>query len=322
MPARALSSICSPNRPSSSGTTYNLVRYSETIHRSTTADGYVGTDEIGIHKCSIPSCQRFFLVDTPGFDDSFRSDADILRQLSEYLAAAWSRKMQLTGLLYLHRIMDVRFGGAAGRNLRMFRKLCGDDNLASVVLATTFWKQPITQSEVQREEQLKTNFWAPLISKGSRVVRQDRDLQSGIEIIESIINRRERVTLSIQHELVDEGKTVAETVAGEEVLAEMAELKKRHENEITQLRADIKEAIEERDEYWLEELKKAKKAEEEKIARDERAAKSLTQAFGQLYNVVEGEVCSVMPYQVQKQFNKELDKETYKKQKEEKCSVM
>lgn len=289
---------------------------------SSATDFTVGTDEIGIYKCSIPSCPRFFLVDTPGFDDSFRSDADILRQLSEYLAAAWSRKMQLTGLLYLHRIMDVRFGGAAGRNLRMFRKLCGDDNLASVVLATTFWKQPITISEEQREEQLKTNFWAPLINKGSRVVRQDRERQSGIEIIESIVNRKTRVTLSIQHELVDQGKTVAETVAGEEVLAEMAELKKRHQSEIIQLRADIKEAIEERDEYWLTELKKAKKEEEEKIARDEKAAASLSKKFGELYVALEGEVCSTMPIAVQKRFNKDLDIEKAKQIKEEKCSVM
>lgn len=262
-------------------------------------------------------------MDTPGFDDSFRSDADILRQLSEYLAAAWSRKMQLTGLLYLHRIMDVRFGGAAGRNLRMFRKLCGDDNLASVVLATTFWKQPVTQSEEQREEQLKTNFWAPLISKGSRVVRQDREKQSGTEIIESIINRQTRVTLSIQHELVDQGKTVADTFAGNEVLQEMQALKKKHEHEITQLRADIKEAIEERDEYWLAELKKAKKVEEAAIVRDEKAAGRLREKFGELYDVMEGEFCSAMPYSIQKQFNPNVDKEKVKARKqEEKCSVM
>lgn len=261
-------------------------------------------------------------MDTPGFDDSFRSDADILRQLSEYLAAAWSRKMQLTGLLYLHRIMDVRFGGAAGRNLRMFRKLCGDDNLASVVLATTFWKTPVTVSEEQREQQLKEKFWAPLIGKGSRVVRQDRERQSGIEIIESIINRKERVTLSIQHELVDQGKSVAETVAGEEVLAEMAEMKKKHQSEIVQLREDIKLAIEERDDYWLAELKKARTEESEKIARDEKAAMSLSKRFVDLYGAVEGEVCSVMPVAVQKRFNKDLDVVKAKQVQEEKCSVM
>lgn len=214
--------------------------------------------------------------------------------------------MQLSGLLYLHRIMDVRFGGAAGRNLRMFRKLCGEDNMASVVLATTFWKTPITASEEQREEQLKTQFWAPLISKGSRVVRQDRDRQSGIEIIESIVNRRHRVVLSIQHELVDQGKTVADTLAGTEVLAEMAALKQKHEKEINLIRTEIKEAIAERDEFWLSELEKAKKVEEEAIARDEKAAASLKQKFGELYNAVEGEFCGAMPMAIQRTFNKDL----------------
>ena len=78
-------------------------------------------------------------MDTPGFDDSYRSDSDILRELADWLNTAHKSNIKLTGLILLHRIGDVRVGGVGQRNIRMFKRLCGDDSLASVVLATTMW---------------------------------------------------------------------------------------------------------------------------------------------------------------------------------------
>jgi hypothetical protein len=52
-----------------------------------------------------------------------------------------ANNIKLTGIVYLHRIMDNKVGGSAMKNLRMFRALCGNYGLGSVVLATTHWSK-------------------------------------------------------------------------------------------------------------------------------------------------------------------------------------
>ena len=82
--------------------------------------------------------QAITLVDTPGFDDTYISDVDVLCKLSRWLEETYIKGFLLSGLLHLHRITDVRMGGSAMRNLRMFRRLCGPDALTKALLVTTF----------------------------------------------------------------------------------------------------------------------------------------------------------------------------------------
>ena len=72
---------------------------------------------------------RVWLIDTPGFDDTYRSDAEVLKDVAFWLAAAYTKHTQLAGILYLHRITEPKFQGSAKRNLRMFQQLCGTKNL-------------------------------------------------------------------------------------------------------------------------------------------------------------------------------------------------
>jgi hypothetical protein len=44
--------------------------------------------------------------------------------------------------------------GSALRNLRMFRKLCGEDFMKSVVLGTTFWDKVGEEQGADREKEL------------------------------------------------------------------------------------------------------------------------------------------------------------------------
>lgn len=168
----------------------------------------------------------------------------------------------------------------------MFQKLCGDDNLANVVLATTFWKTPATAIEEQRETQLKedANKWQRMIERGSNVMRQDSQEASGIAIIKYLVGRRERVVLSIQHELVDQKKTIAQTAAGTEVLAELAQMKIKHEAELKKLRDDMREAIEARDHHWEEEIRRLRKIEQDAIERDEKAKGKLRRRWNDFWS--------------------------------------
>jgi hypothetical protein len=105
------------------------------------------------------------------------------------------------------------------RNLRMFKKLCGDNALASVVLATTWWSGVDEDTGNEREKQLKTkpDFWAGMISKGSKVFRQDSDEISARTIVDYLIQRKRPVVLNIQQEMVNNKMTLDQTAVGSEV---------------------------------------------------------------------------------------------------------
>lgn len=206
----------------------------------------------------MPGLPKFFLVDTPGFDDTNRSDSDVLRELAKYLAKAYEYNILLTGLIYLHRIMDNRFTGASGRNLRTFKKLTGEENLGSVVLGTTFWKQPLSNDDLERETELNTNpalGWARMLDQGARAMRQDRGKSSGQDIIRHLIDRREDrgqpVVLKLQRQLVDEGRELADTSAGAELIGEM---RKMHEQQMARLRKEMLDAMAERDKAWQRQI--------------------------------------------------------------------
>lgn len=91
----------------------------------------------------------------------------------------------LTGIIYLHRITDVRIGGSGMKNLRMFRKLCGERGLGSVVLATTMWSLCPAADALSREDQLvrQNDLWKHLVGHGACVFRQDDGAVSGQRII-------------------------------------------------------------------------------------------------------------------------------------------
>ena len=82
----------------------------------------------------LPDNQKIYVMDTPGFDDTFTNDIDTLRNIAGWLGDTYSHKITLSGIIYLHRIQDNKMQGAAMKNLRMFRKLVGNDGLNNVSL--------------------------------------------------------------------------------------------------------------------------------------------------------------------------------------------
>lgn len=226
---------------------------------------------MAIYPCKIPNSDKnFYLVDTPGFDDSNRPDQEILRELSSWLTMTYSENIKLSGIIYLHRVMDVRFNGAAARNLAMFKKLCGDGNLASVVLATTFWSKVDNHLGNTREHQLKTTptFWGSMVSRGSRVFRHDSDENSGVAIIQYLLDRKDKPVYHIQREMVNEKKTLEETAAGSEVQAEMVKMRQKYEQAIKDLKQDMEEALKNQDEETRKELERERKQREDFIKKE------------------------------------------------------
>jgi hypothetical protein len=228
-----------------------------------------GTSVVGIHEAKLGD-RKLFLIDTPGFDDTHRSDTDILREIADWLNRSYKANITLAGIVYLHRIVDNRIGGASMKNLRMFKKLCGQKGLSSVVLATTMWNTVSPEEGARREHELVSNkeFWAEMVKYGSKVFRHDDGEASAIKIIQYILSQRRRMVLDIQEEMAS-GKTLDETAAGREVEAELMKMKLKHDKEMQELREEMREAKEANDERAQQEIAAVRAELEAKMAKEQ-----------------------------------------------------
>jgi len=143
--------------------------------------------------------------------------------------------------------------------LRMFKALCGDDGLASVVLATTRWKNVTPEEGQRRETQLRENphMWKKMIDEGSKVMRQDRDEESALEIVQYLLRIKRPVTLKIQEEM-GHGATLDQTAAGQEVHAELEKQRQEYERKLEGIREEMAKAIAKKDVERQEELDRFK----------------------------------------------------------------
>ena len=179
----------------------------------------------------------------------------------------------MTGILYLHKISENRFGNCAMTNLRMFRELCGENCLRNVILLTTMWSGSANDISLQeeRERQLITDndFWAGLLRLGARTMRYDNTAPRALEIVQDLM-QRSQIVLEIQRELVVEGRNLNETSAGIQLRLEIAAAEERHKKELEQMRQEMQGALRNRDIQYAEEIKKREDQLNEKLAKIEQ----------------------------------------------------
>jgi hypothetical protein len=247
----------------------------------------VGTQDVQVVPCTMPNQQKkIYLVDTPGFDDQLRSDSEILREVATWLNHAHRSNIKLSGIIYLQRITDVRIGGSGVRNIKMFKRLCGDNGLGSVVLATTFWNfYPDVQKANEREAEFikGAHLWKPLIDQGSKVFRHDKDKASAETIVRYLIDRKRPVVLSIQTEMVEQKLSLGETGAGGVVSSSVEEEKKWFEQRLGALEKKLGEALAKRDKDQKEEIEEAMVEFRRKLEKREEDQRRLEADTEQLY---------------------------------------
>ncbi|KAJ8517843.1 hypothetical protein ONZ45_g5020 [Pleurotus djamor] len=177
------------------------------------------TQLVTAYGCRHPDGNRnVVFVDTPGFDDTNRSDGDVLSAIANWLVDTYNEKITLSGILYFHRISDNRMAGTPLRNLGIFRELCGQDALKNVILTTTFWSDVAEVDGRSRETELISKYWRSMIVAGSRVSRFGRTHENAWEIIRDLYPVQQRRPLLIQVEMVDQGKLLSQTSAGSALL--------------------------------------------------------------------------------------------------------
>ena len=146
--------------------------------------------------------------------------------------------MKLGGVIYLHDITERRMRGTTNRNLDMFHQLCGDEALARVILGTTNWGEVDEEKGKDREKELATNFLRTMIDLGSKMLRFVQTKESARAFLDAILGQLEfyknekienDIPLQIQKEIVEHGRSIPETAAGQEL---KRHLEKKKENDI------------------------------------------------------------------------------------------
>ncbi|KAL2851528.1 WD40-repeat-containing domain protein [Aspergillus pseudoustus] len=250
------------------------------------------TEEVGVYESYILKDRSLYLIDTPGFDDTNRSDTEVLRELAGWLTSTYSQNVRLTGIIYFHRISNVRMTGSAKRNIFTFRKLCGDNALPNVVLATSMWDDVPHETAVKREKELieQPEWWGHMINKGSRTFRHDNTRQSAITLVKEFLQVAEpTVVLSLQEEMVDDHKTLEQTSAGVQLNEILAIERARFQRELDALQQDFKEALRLRDEEATREIEEATSANKAKMEKLEVEQTNLQVKFDSLAEYLERE---------------------------------
>ncbi|KAF8862968.1 hypothetical protein BDZ45DRAFT_145885 [Acephala macrosclerotiorum] len=164
---------------------------------------------------------RLHLIDTPGFDDTHRSDTETLKEIAHHFSVSYYNNIYISGIIYLQRITDNRLGGSTRRNIELFKALCGSQAWSKVCIVTTMWAKERSNHtadseerslQVERERQLREGIWAEVIKEGGILMRHETD---------------SRGSASIQTEMVDENLTLDQTTAGRAVNRDLTSLRDR-----------------------------------------------------------------------------------------------
>lgn len=194
-----------------------------------------------------------FVIDTPGFDDPFKTDIEILQQIASCLADLHesltfpNTSIDLSGIVYLHAINESRMTGTMLKNLRMLGHLIGYDNMENnVVLATSKWSlvEDVTVAEDRESELMRgTGYWKGFLEAGAALMRFEDSRASALEIIK-VAEKGGMFLPQLTREYVINGMELCQTAAGREIDEEMAKARDKRDAEMTTLRKEHQRAFE------------------------------------------------------------------------------
>ncbi|KDN37337.1 hypothetical protein RSAG8_10225, partial [Rhizoctonia solani AG-8 WAC10335] len=247
--------------PSDAPEPHYIAMYGGTgVGKSTFVNDASGTDSMPVGH-DLPSCtqqvmasetfkldgQDIVLFDTPGFDDTTISDADTLKRIAEFLESMYRRGIKLKGLVYLHRITDMRMTGASARTYRLLRSLCGAKNLSNVVIVTNMWSDPPTEDELLRERQLQGEFFKSALDEGAQLMRREHPGQQSAHAVLRALLPKPAIHPQLPVELgrveLGRGIPLQETEAGRMVRAEIEAKMSKQDQELKDLREEIKALV-------------------------------------------------------------------------------
>lgn len=205
------------------------------------------TSKISIHTMKSGG-NTIHLIDTPGFDDTARSDTETFEEIAFWLTIAHDHDISISGIVYLHRITDLRIQGASLQSLEVFKKMCGVANYHAIVLGTTRWDEILPKQRAKakaRQWELcqKDWFWGDVLQAGGKVVSLENPRAHALEILAHIVNRKQKLTLAFQHQVFREHRQIYQTDAGRVLYEAANEQLEEEESRLEEAKKSLREEI-------------------------------------------------------------------------------
>ncbi|KAG2074216.1 hypothetical protein BDR04DRAFT_1115750 [Suillus decipiens] len=212
------------------------------------------TNEVQMSQPFMLDGKRVVLIDTPGFDDTTKSDTDVLKMIAAYLQTMHKQEKLLSGVIYMHRISDIRVGSTSRRDFTMFQELCGKEAYKNVLMVTNMWGEANQEDALAREQELREKdiFFKPILEDGAVLLRHMNDQESAHKIIQKLTGI-DPVVLRIQSELAAMND-ITQTGAFAQLNRELMEQAEKNRQELEKLRVELEEAAQAQDEETRMEL--------------------------------------------------------------------
>ncbi|KAJ5145889.1 uncharacterized protein N7515_000453 [Penicillium bovifimosum] len=237
---------------------------------------------------------RVYLIDTPGFNDTNRSDIETLGVLATYLGASYANGVRIHGILMLHPISDNRMSGSTMRNLEMMKAMCGFSSYANLAIATTMWSTNSSLCAKREEQLLDGRFFGDLIAKGAKLFRHNEkgrldsleEVTSARRIVTHLIRQSDNHTtevLRLQREIIDQQKMIGETQAGIVLAGDLYKVRQEHERELQKLRAKVDAENHQRNAEHVAELQELQADLEKQLKKAEKDRRALRKSMQDLH---------------------------------------
>jgi hypothetical protein len=249
-----------------------------------------GTAEIRGYNTSVLG-RKVILIDTPGFDDTNKSDFEILSDISAFLGKPYRSSMRLVGIIYLQPITDIRMSGSSLKSIGMVERLCGLEACPGLTIATTMWENQRMaeggeEEGTSRERQLSENttFFGTLVKNGANFRRHSGTKESAEGIMSELVRGNATIVLDIQKQLVDDSLILGETPVGRYAQQDMDMLKQhqKYVEELRDLEKVLQEAQQNKDESTLSQLKEKRDQQRNLIKQLEIGRQGLNMKLDQL----------------------------------------
>ncbi|KAF5569265.1 GTP binding domain-containing protein [Fusarium pseudoanthophilum] len=267
-----------------------------TGHAVTIGHGlYSCTNSIGAFQYTTDG-QRIFLIDTPGFNDTSRSDIETLEVLATYLGASYANGVRIHGIITVYPITNNRMAGSNLRSLKILKEICGFASYSNLAIVTTMW--PKSQDSINkriledRELELLTNpdFFNDLVSKGARMFRDYDENYSPADSLQRIMDSLLRQldhgkpsVLQLQREVVDEEKSLGETAAGIAAAEHLHQTCREHEKQLRILDVELDRISSTSEHEYSLQLRELKAEVDREIEEAKRGGQALVKTMIDLY---------------------------------------
>ncbi|KAH0548140.1 hypothetical protein GP486_008131, partial [Trichoglossum hirsutum] len=154
-----------------------------------------------------------YMVDTPGFNDTYQSDTAILATIIRSICTCQLLGYKIRGIIYVIDITST-IGGKTLDYLEILRALCGEAAYKNVIFATTKWKAEDTKEEMRAKEERQDGFFAEALAdfrgRGSGCHSYAGSPESARTIVTSLVGMHD-VEFQIEKEMHDWGLKLWDT---------------------------------------------------------------------------------------------------------------